>query len=639
MSCPDPPSGAASYEIDGAVVDTRASDYDFLYEEPRGFQADALDWVHDGTEPVAAMQAPTGSGKTAVFAQLADEFRSVLILYPTNALIDQQQTVLSNAEAVDSDDVTTVTGETLTRHGASRVRELLDATRRGAILSNPDILQAALQNQYVSLGREYDLFRSFDAVVYDEFHFYSPLGASGLLHQIDAFVAQDRNLNILLSSATPDDGFVQYVADQLDTPVRQISADSSPPANSSTTAVDGRFRYETELVRHTDRLRDSFADVAAILTRRLAAADQTSDPRAAVIFNSAYVSNRFDEWLSEDHPSVHAHCEKDNGYDTNADRSLADEFLILNTTSKGEVGLHFDLDTLVMAAPWPRTAYKFLQRAGRAGRESPAAVHVFGMDDPRWASSMSFSEFETAVYETGTLHTPLANLDRLRTLVGLRSALAIADREDDDAYHSPEMYDVFERHSEVDRWRGFVDAVRSDLEDDEDTINPLEPTPDRTAREVCEFCAAAFEGLRSLRGVTLDYDIEYPDGRGTTETSYDLVRSLQQYRVTEYDDDSEVIRLDGESAGVQVRYPGLGGPYDPSERGAFDTFERRLTDIAVERIEDADWSTVETTRGNVRRFVSAVPLRSAVSPVRVKAGDFVVERNGAELAVGWDGHR
>lgn len=615
--------GVASYTIDGAVVETRHSEHEFHYEEPRAFQADALDWIHGDGEPVAAMCAPTGSGKTAVFGQLADEFRSVLILYPTNALIAQQKDVLSDLTGAT---VEVVTGEELTQTGASRMRELLDVTRTGVTLSNPDILQAALQARYVSLGREYDLFRSFDAVVYDEFHFYGALGASGLVQQVDAFHAHDGDLKILLSSATPDEGFVQYVKEQLETPVRRIWADSSPPRDSSVSATDSRFRHETAVVRHTDRLRDSFEAVAEILQRRLAEAEQTSDPRAAVIFNSAYVSNNFDTWLAREYSELHDHCETDNGYVTNADRSLADEFLILNTTSKGEVGLHFDLDTLVMAAPWPRTGDKFLQRAGRAGRESPATVHVFGLNDPQWDAEMTFSEFETAVYDT--FRTPLADTDRLLTLVGIRSALAIEDREDDNSYHSPEMYDVFGRHTEVDRWRGFVRSVRSDLGgDDGGLVNPLEQSPDRDALAVCEFCDAAFDGLRSLRGETLDYTLEYPDGRETTQTSYDLVRALQQYRVTGYDEDTGVIRLDGETAGILVWYPGLDRRYDPRKKNTFDTFEARLTGEAHEFATDADWSTVETNQADVYRFLSVVPLRAALVPERVKAGAFCVERD------------
>ncbi|WP_302083585.1 type I-D CRISPR-associated helicase Cas3' [Salinibaculum rarum] len=610
-----------NYEITASAVETTSTPYNFPFSVARDFQADALEWLHNGDNPAAAMVAPTGSGKTAVFSQIAAECVSTLIVYPTNALLNQQQTVLAESDP----DITAkvVTADTLDKHGHARTEELrniMQSRRYDAVLTNPDILQAVLQGMYLGSGQEFQIFDAFDAVIYDEFHYYDPLAASGILMQLDVFAEKTAN-KLLLSSATPDESFIQYVADTLETPVTRISASYTDP----TQHPHGQFRYETTCIRHSDQLSgytenriESFHTVANLLNNRLDTADDTSNPRAAVIFNSAAVSNHFHTFLTEEYPAVAAVAEKDNGYDTDSAHELADEFFILNTTSKGEVGLHFDLDLLIMETP--ATGYQFIQRFGRAGRESPATVHVFGTGEVGWPEEITYEEFVEHVYET--FETPLVDQQRLSDLLGLRAALAVKTREDDAAFSNPVMYDLFESKPEYDRWRGFCEAVDEELHAERGF---LEESPDSAVMDVLEVLDATFEGVQSLRGETLQCALAYPRGEETVATSYDLVSALQQYSVKATA--GETVVVGGESEGVVVEYPGVG----VCEAGSQRELDEQIVEVVDAEIRSGDWSSVAVREELVRRAATILPWTSVLSPVSVQAGTwgFTVGEDGS----------
>ena len=58
------------------------------FDRARAFQNRVAEWVHEGDSTVAALQAPTGAGKTATFRELIDTNGITLLVYPTNALLN-----------------------------------------------------------------------------------------------------------------------------------------------------------------------------------------------------------------------------------------------------------------------------------------------------------------------------------------------------------------------------------------------------------------------------------------------------------------------------------------------------------------------------------------------------------------------
>lgn len=153
------------------------------FDTARAFQNRTVEWIHDDTSPVAVVRAPTGAGKTATFVELIDESKLSLLVYPTNALLQQQQKRLAD----DGISARVLNANTLSGTGYERKNELRQYTNpfagHDAVITNPDILQAIIQGLYIG-NDTMEFFDGFDAVVYDEFHFYGDLAASGLLLQI-----------------------------------------------------------------------------------------------------------------------------------------------------------------------------------------------------------------------------------------------------------------------------------------------------------------------------------------------------------------------------------------------------------------------------------------------------------------------
>lgn len=82
------------YTINESKIPSKNIDEDFIYDTPRDFQADFVDWYQNSEEPVCAVTAPTGSGKTATFKYLIQESTgTVLLIYPMNVLIKDQKQI------------------------------------------------------------------------------------------------------------------------------------------------------------------------------------------------------------------------------------------------------------------------------------------------------------------------------------------------------------------------------------------------------------------------------------------------------------------------------------------------------------------------------------------------------------------
>ncbi|GAA0297710.1 type I-D CRISPR-associated helicase Cas3' [Halarchaeum salinum] len=588
------------------------------FDHARAFQNRVAEWAHDDdAKPVAVLRAPTGAGKTATFYEVIEENDLSLVVYPTNALLDQQ---LQRFRKWDGISAEPLNSDTLDGHGDGRVEDLLQLTDRfeghDVVVTNPDILQAIIQDQYQGSTKPMQFFDRFDAVVYDEFHFYDDLAASGLLLQ--THVMNDRRgTNVLLASATPNESFVEFVKHELSLPVRDITAEY---------VSDGdQFRRSVTVDRHDTRVIDEEREAVAERLRELVDdASDLSEPQVALVFNSVAASNDFHAYLAEEFPDVFEYAAKDNGFDTNdPDANLKSQgFFVLNTTSKGEVGLDYDIRTLFMETP--PTPSAFLQRFGRAGREHEAVIHVFGLGDMAWPDVMCYPDFVTSIHEAlGTHRSQDEAISTLRSLVGMRAAYAIHSRMAEDEWFGPELFADFESVSEYGKWRAFFRTVDSTLESAGEFGSPV--MQNSATRKILAFAQHCFGAFESLRGRSLPVDIKYPRGDRHALTSYDLLTTLRYYDIEAIEPDGTLVvdrRGSTQPVAITARFPGYENrPRDYS--GSNSEIKQMFSRWIYPEIEEAGLAETEVDEGVLRQFFSDLALPKAVIPIEVRYGQYV----------------
>lgn len=592
---------------------------DYGFDTARAFQNRVAEWVHESDAPVAAVRAPTGAGKTVTFHELIETRDITLLVYPTNALLRQQHDRFSN----DDIDVAILNSNTLEGRAHDRTADLLRFVDRyeanhDVIVTNPDILQAIIQDMY-SGGDAMDFFNRFDAIVYDEFHFYRALAASGLLLQIKIISERLPNPKILLASATPNQAFIDFIDGRISIDIQKIDAEYADTGD--------QFRYPVEVSRH--EARRIFADdetvdkIAARLQELVDTAESLSDPRVVVVFNSVRDSNRFHTFLADEYPNVFEHAAKDNGFDTNDATTDLDEdsFYILNTTSKGEVGLDYDIRTLFMENPGNASA--FLQRFGRAGRQASATVHVYGLGQGPWGEDVSFPTFERQIYQ-GVDDSDLY-LDQLADLVGFRAAYALAVRDESSTWYNQELrVDFAEKIEHFRRWRRFIEEI--DTEIDEIGGFAAKYTEKSDAAKILRFTRECFETFRGLRGRSLPAEIRYPRGDRLGLTTYDLTSTLRSYDIATIEDGPVIVVEPGDDTPsvVTARLPEFETEptrYDQPTSEIEDLLQQKLR-REIDRLDLDESFPIDTNL--LHRFFRIIRITDAVIPERITTPDYEI---------------
>lgn len=590
------------------------------FEYARAFQNRVIEWIDGGIDPISVVRAPTGAGKTATFYELIESREMTLLVYPTNALLRQQRERFEK----DDVDVAVLNANTLDGHGHERTEQLLSfvnkyATDYDAVLTNPDILQAAIQDMYIG-SDPMRFFNKFDAIVYDEFHFYDALSASGLLLQIKIIAERQSNPKILLASATPNEKFVEFLRERVGLRVRDIDAEYDPDGD--------QFRYRMLVRRHEDKkIIDCRDEIAAELQNKIDPVGDYDEPKIVLVFNSAKDSNDFHDFLYHEYPTIFEHTAKDNGFDTNDEAVDLDEteFYILNTTSKGEVGLDYDVTTLYMEKPF--TASAFLQRFGRAGRQSEATVDIYGLGQGPWGQDIDFPTFAEQIYEG--LESTQMEQEWLADLVGFRAAYAIAKREKSSSWFNQELRKDFETNiDKYDQWYGFIQAVSAEQEEIKDGFGPGKYQQNSPEAKLLEFTKQCFKTFQGLRGQSLSASIKYPRGDQLGVTTYDLSTTLRNYDIVDIDDDDALILGPSDDdilSTVTARLPAY--ETEPTQYDQSTTEIEQLLQTKIHRqIDQAglnDEFSVSTEM--LHRFFEIIRIVDSITPSRITTSEYDIE--------------
>ena len=611
------------FEVAGASLTTEPPEpalEDRGFDYARSFQNRVIEWIHDGTDPVSVVRAPTGAGKTATFYELIESRDMTLLVYPTNALLRQQR------ERFENDDVAVavLNANTLDGHGHERTEQLLSFVNKyaadyDAVLTNPDILQAAIQDMYVG-SDPMRFFNEFDAIVYDEFHFYEALSASGLLLQTKIIAERQPDPKILLASATPNEEFVQFLRDRIGLTIRDIDAEYDPDGD--------QFRHQMVVSRHEERkMIDCRDEIAAELQEKIDATDGYDEPQIVLVFNSAKDSNDFHDFLYREYPEVFEHAAKDNGFDTNDETVNLDdtEFYILNTTSKGEVGLDYDVTTLYMEKPF--TASAFLQRFGRAGRQSEATVDIYGLGQGPWGDDVDFPTFAEQIYEG--LESTQMNQERLADLVAFREAYALVEREEDSGWFNQELRADFEANiDKFDQWYGLIRKVIEEHGEIKGGFEPGKYQQGSPEAKLLKFTKACFKTFRGLRGQSLPVSIKYPRGDQLGVTTYDLSTTLRNYDIVDVEDDDVLVlgpSNDDILSTVTARLPAYETEPTQYDQSTAEIEELLQTKIhrRIDQAELADEFEVSTEL--LHRFFRIIRIVNAITPSRITTSEYDIE--------------
>lgn len=496
-------------------------------EKLRLFQKQFIDCVEKDTVDIIQLIAPTGAGKTKCFEHLLRKREKVLLIYPTNALIQSQM------ERFKKDGYTTIniSSKNLTRKGQERSQELWGLIQRyDIILTNPDIFQAIIGHMYCNPEENLaQVFSLFSFVIYDEFHAYGDFELSGILTQIALFQNMSR-CKVILSSATPKSEIIDLMN------LVRIGNDKHAPLIENVIAepcdsLDGEIiRHQTMVHLQQGKIIDYMDDVLKVLNDALIDI-KSSSPQILFIFNTVKDSNRFYTRLFKEYPEIYEYAEKDNGYDTNQIGNKPDITKpILISTNKSEVGLDYPIKLLFMEDGF--SIDSFVQRFGRAARREPAICYIYTKKEINSLFVDNTIKYQAFLERMEEVTKPYnINAINVRTLFTFRQALAIQKykrrRRDIETHFSVESGSSYKL------WFYFFAILDSQ---DKQLHNKNLDRLNLVISDIKDAC-------QSLRGRSLQFPVLYQRGHEMRQTMYDVLSVLNRVpAVVEKTKDGLIIR-------------------------------------------------------------------------------------------------
>ena len=381
----------------------------------------------------------TGSGKTAASAlpvllqvkQHPEQREGAVFVYPTNALIEDQERSIRKLIEAEGMTATSLTPENarakygvedivLVRVDAERLdklakaygfykpdgsfdkgralAEVLKLDKPKIVLVNPDILYLIYTLAYRNSAEDVALLQAYQTVVFDEFHLYGDVELAHALFLIHLARSLHTFRRVVLLSATPDAQTKAWI-DRLLNPyvVDSTTTTTRPEVGRRLVAHDvelqpmprGRDVVEAACAKITN-LRDT------LRAKRAENPDEEYIP-GVVILNSVVKAIELEDALVE-RGFTRDEIAPIRGLSSRAARDVRGKTLVIGTSAI-EVGIDFKCDYLVFEAS---DAASFMQRFGRVGRHQPGMAYL--LESGRVSEALdslpivSRSELERQVY-------------------------------------------------------------------------------------------------------------------------------------------------------------------------------------------------------------------------------------------------
>ncbi|MBT9130623.1 MAG: hypothetical protein DDT42_01224 [candidate division WS2 bacterium] len=410
--------GESPVTVGGLFLETTKDEYGLLESgRIRKFQGDFIRALNNDFD-IICLSAPTASGKTLCFEYVFKRGKKVLLIYPTNALIEDQYKALSRRWCVKK-----LRAKDLEGKGRERTSELQATIEKyDIVLTNPDIINAIANKLYVNPSQDLlRFFEKFQYIIYDEFHFYEEFELSGILLQIVLFLNM-RYSKVILSSATPSKEFIKNLrtVEMIDTRnPPKIGFIEAKGQDKKTSVNDHHIKYDVEVYFHDGLIyEDNLEDVIEEL-RKYRKAIRDNRIKGAIIFNSVKDANSFYNRVFEE---FGGYIEIDTGYETKASIKI-EEKPILITTAKGEVGLNLDIDFLFMEEGFFYNS--FIQRFGRIGRHKPGKCYIFTKKKVSLDDKIAYYDF--LGYFSNLMKDYVLNREIIDTLFDLRCYFVVRE--------------------------------------------------------------------------------------------------------------------------------------------------------------------------------------------------------------------
>jgi len=473
----------------------------------RHFQKQFIEHIDDFD--ILFLSAPTGSGKTLCFEYLCTKRPPVLLIYPTNALmVDQERQLTERNLNVLKLDSNTLGDD----KGYARSRRLLSLFQRhDIIITNPDIISAILHDMYINPEQDIiRIFSYFHFIIYDEFHVYKELELSDIMLQMMLFLETSKS-KIILSSATPSAEVFNILSTVK--PDRKIGV------------VEERGSKNGALVRHNTKIfltAERFKDkVEALAEHCIAEKLKTlvicnSNKFARELYNSLVVKG-YEEYVTKDTGDETAGMVK-------ADLSRT----LIISTSKSEVGINYPLDAVVMdVAP---DIQSFIQRFGRVSRKKEGKAFIFVKALFEIDAKVEYYNFID--FMRNYIFEKTLSENTLKSLLEFRAYLVIKRY----THHFKRLNEIF---SDI-NWKKYYGFFK-DIEDAESELKSYGIKNMGDLFDLKKFLEDYKAGLSLLRGQSATAKIKYQRGAEWVLTSYDLLHSLNNYEVNIHDDYIELL--------------------------------------------------------------------------------------------------
>ncbi|WP_136688415.1 type I-D CRISPR-associated helicase Cas3' [Halorhabdus amylolytica] len=506
-------------DLAGVALRTRDEPYPFDVS-PFAHQGEMQRLFENEDRFVAVNDSPTGGGKTSAWlAPVLDNRMDAIAVYPTNALVaDQQEAIQRRVDEYIDHDVAVLkaTASTLaersddfgsTSHGAVLDDWLRQEGRyndQRILLTNPDIFVMMRRGLYRKGSREY---KDFDVAVVDEFHRAGRKEQNTLRFLLDEMQSEDEAIvalrKVAFLSATPDQRQRRLFEDAMEAPYYRVTEHESEERKAYTDSPGDDWFGVMPPVELDVRSAQTFSTADQLFEDSDETLEFCRGGRTVVMLDGIHEVGEVYSWLDDE---LDGNVERIDGFYGENKAEKLDRFDVLVSNSAVEVGIDFDVNRILFAG---HNRASFLQRLGRLRSAS----------DPKEARCYVPSTVADALSDQGKRKITRYELDEIL----------------DEVYPDPRQPETFDaRYSAAEAFEHLDYRLRNAPPDDQQAIK--QATLDRIRRHFGVGSGTDFS-LRDMEAFTdaLDWRVltalQWYRGDNVQALVYDRTTD----RVTTYD--------------------------------------------------------------------------------------------------------